>query len=949
MTPLPGPVDEAEAASETARRVVDEGAALPVALEAESALALAWAFKHLCYAAWNTDPARTARAAQALRALATAAPAQSAPAVGALADWTEGIAALARGSMAEALSGLDRAAERFGALGMTLEAAQTRVARIVALSMLGRHDEATQCALAAQQAFVALGDRHAAGRVSLNLGTLHWRRGDYAQAARHSREAVLLFARVGDREHSVMADIGLADALTALGELDEAARIYARARMRASAHGLPVLEAVTQESAALLELARGHYREALAGLELARRGYERLGLAQQHAVAEKQLGDAYLELRLLPEALALLDEAARRFETLALADEQAWALVQRGRALALLGRAAPAVEALARADGLFAAQRNDIGTAAVALARAETALAADDAAAALEPAQRAAQAYADAGQAERHARANTLHARALLALGRVPQARAMLDASLAGARTLGLVPVELAALASLGRCALAEGREDEARAAFEAAVALHAARSAALPGDELRSAYLGEHLAPYASLLRLALAAHDRAPDGASALLAWHGLENHRARALGDRLAPGAARAQEPPPVVHTARARVQWLARRVEKLHDEGEPAQALEHTLHQAERELLEQARRARLADAAPGSAGAAHDAPALASPQAWLPPGTALVEYGALDDELFAFVFAEGGTHLVRRIAPWSEACDAVRALRFQLESLRHGAAPVQSHLARLEERSRARLQRLHGLVWAPLAPALRGARRVLVVPQGALAAVPFAALHDGTAWLGDGLELALAPSARAAQHTLPAQPAPANRALALGLSRELAHAEAEVRQVAGLLPGATCLLDGAATIPALRAHAAGAGLVHFACHARFRADNPMFSALYLHDGPLDAAGAESLPLDGALVVLGACETGLAAEVPGDEMFGLVRAFFVAGAARVLASLWPVDDAATAAFMGAFYRALAAGAAPAQALQQAQGRVRADRPHPAHWAGFVLFGGF
>ena len=98
-----------------------------------------------------------------------------------------------------------------------------------------------------------------------------------------------------------------------MGDIDEALRIYARARMRAANHGFPVLDAMVEESVALLELARGRYREALAGLEGSRARYEQLAMPQHLAIAEKQLADAYLELRLLPEALALFERAIEKF------------------------------------------------------------------------------------------------------------------------------------------------------------------------------------------------------------------------------------------------------------------------------------------------------------------------------------------------------------------------------------------------------------------------------------------------------------------------------------------------------------------------------------------------------------------------------------------------------------------------------------------------------------
>jgi CHAT domain-containing protein len=75
----------------------------------------------------------------------------------------------------------------------------------------------------------------------------------------------------------------------------------------------------------------------------------------------------------------------------------------------------------------------------------------------------------------------------------------------------------------------------------------------------------------------------------------------------------------------------------------------------------------------------------------------------------------------------------------------------------------------------------------------------------------------------------------------------------------------------------------------------------------------------------------------------------MVGLVRSFMVGGAARVLASLWPVDDAVTAEYMAHFYRALRGGATPSAAVQQAQAAVREHHPHPYYWSAFTLYGGW
>jgi CHAT domain-containing protein len=106
---------------------------------------------------------------------------------------------------------------------------------------------------------------------------------------------------------------------------------------------------------------------------------------------------------------------------------------------------------------------------------------------------------------------------------------------------------------------------------------------------------------------------------------------------------------------------------------------------------------------------------------------------------------------------------------------------------------------------------------------------------------------------------------------------------------------------------------------------------------------------------LRLTADLVVLSACQTGLGSgaltDVPaGDEWVGLTRAFLHAGAKRVIATLWPVDDWATAALMERFYQQLAAGVDARDALTRAQRALRAERAtaHPFYWAGFIIIGG-
>jgi len=144
-----------------------------------------------------------------------------------------------------------------------------------------------------------------------------------------------------------------------------------------------------------------------------------------------------------------------------------------------------------------------------------------------------------------------------------------------------------------------------------------------------------------------------------------------------------------------------------------------------------------------------------------------------------------------------------------------------------------------------------------------------------------------------------------------------------------------------------------------IVHFATHGLLNSEHPELSGLVLslvdeqgksQDGFLRLHDIYNLNLPVDLVVLSACSTGLGKEVRGEGLVGIVRGFMYAGAARVVASLWKVDDEATAELMKRVYQQmLQGGLTPAAALRAAQidmwkqKRWRA----PYYWAAFVLQG--
>jgi len=135
-----------------------------------------------------------------------------------------------------------------------------------------------------------------------------------------------------------------------------------------------------------------------------------------------------------------------------------------------------------------------------------------------------------------------------------------------------------------------------------------------------------------------------------------------------------------------------------------------------------------------------------------------------------------------------------------------------------------------------------------------------------------------------------------------------------------------------------------------VVHIACHGVLDTERPMLSGLALGGGDvLSVADVYRLRVPADLVVLSACETGLGPISDAEGVLGLPRAFFFAGAPRVVVSAWKVSDQDSKDLMLSFYRSMREGGRPAgAALREAKlQQIAAGRNHPYHWAGFTLWG--
>ena len=212
-------------------------------------------------------------------------------------------------------------------------------------------------------------------------------------------------------------------------------------------------------------------------------------------------------------------------------------------------------------------------------------------------------------------------------------------------------------------------------------------------------------------------------------------------------------------------------------------------------------------------------------------------------------------------------------------------------------------------------------------MVVIPPGRLHSVPWALLP--------GLRqrvLSVAPSALSWLRAAETEP-PADRRVTLVVGPGLGSAGAELPELGQQYPNATVLGHGTATADNTLAALDGAWLAHIAAHGTFRADNPLFSALRLDDGPLTVHDFERLHRAPYRIVLSSCDSGVGAPVGADELLGLVSSLIPLGACGILASVVRVNDDATVPLMLAVHRALQRGANLPEALLQARNETERD----------------
>jgi CHAT domain-containing protein/Tfp pilus assembly protein PilF len=562
------------------------------------------------------------------------------------------------------------------------------------------------------------------------------------------------------------------------------------------------------------------------------------------------------------------------------------------------------------------------------------------------------------------------------------------------------------ALGEIARVERDQGNFDCAREHASEALALVESLRLSVVSPALRASLVASARGLRELEINVLMRLHAQQPDGGFAAAALVASERGRARSLLEML--GEARAEVrrgvDPALLARERELQSGISAKAElqtRLLSRKQPAAesaALEEELNALAMEL-EQAQ-SRIRAASPQYAALMHPAPLdLSEIQTKVVDGdTVLIEYALGSDRSFLWAVTRDSVK-VFELPSRAEVVAAARPV-YDLIAERNrkpdGESPaVRAARLRIADQAYLAAARNAGRMLLSPAAALIASKRLLIVADGILQYMPFGALPEpGTDRpLAVNHEIVTSPSASVIamlrQETAGRQPAPKTLAVLadpvfsaedprVGPVRNAADRSAsergfrdwmrlrfsrseagEIARLAGETSTLTALDFEANRETAMRPELADYRIVHFATHSLLNNDNPELSGVVLslvdasgrpQNGYLRLYDIYNLRLNADLVVLSACRTALGEEVHGEGLIGLTRGFLYAGAARVVATLWEIDDRTTAEVMKRFYEGmLARGERPAAALRAAQVAMWKSKgwEAPYYWAAFTLEG--
>ena len=873
-----------------------------------------------------------------------------------------------------ALGPLQEALELLRAAGERREEAPTLTSLGIVFTELGDSRNALDALSRSRDRWRELADPYGEARTLTNLGVVQTSLGEAEKALESYQAALAVWRQFGNRAQEADALAGMGQAHDLRGEWQTALERY--------------------EQALALHRALGN------------RGGE-ASVLNNVGVLHGRLGAPQKELEFYRRALDLWRALSHRLD-------EAVTLSNIGAVYAALNDAPAALQHFSQALAIWRQEGNLRGEAIGLQYLGELAVAAGEPRKALGSFEQALPLLRRTGNSWREAGVLRNLAAVHLSIGDAARAQEVAAQALSLFESIGDRNGQALSLFELARAERGLGRLEVARRRIEEAIQRGEAVRAEVDSRQLRTSYLASFQKFYGMQIDLLMQLHRERPTEGLAALALQVSERARARGLLEALGEAGARirAGADPALLDRERQLAQRINAKALTLMQltsgphRAEAADALKRELSQLETE--HENAQAEIRRASPRYAAIAQPRSlTLAELQRQLDSETALLEYSLGEERSYAWIVTADSiaSYALPAQGQIDDAARQVYDLLIARAQRRRGETMPQQRerIARADTQLAGAVSQLSRLIVAPVAAGL-GKRRVLLVADGALQYVPFGMLPAPGAQ-GERLilrhEIVTLPSATtlALQRQELAGRAPAPRQIAViadpvfgsrdertrgesrpAAARSIEHEEEsgvvvgrftiprlpytrqEADRILALAPGDgnLKLLDfGASRARVTDGRLAEYRYLHFATHGLLDSEQPGLSALVLslvdekgnaQDGFLRAHEIYNLQLPADLVVLSACQTGLGKEIRGEGLVGLTRGFLYAGAARVVVSLWSVNDRATAELMTRFYRKmLREGAAPAAALRAAQIEMlrQPQWSAPYFWAPFVLQG--
>ncbi|MBZ5556043.1 MAG: CHAT domain-containing protein [Acidobacteriia bacterium] len=843
---------------------------------------------------------------------------------------------------------------------------------------------------AAAAAAHAAGDEALAAEATYQCARVHDNLGDTPGAIELQQRALAMFRATGRRDREARVLDRLGDLSRKIGEVGAAEQYFQQALPLAREARDPVNIADILNNSGLLMLTLGRFDEAIAQLQSAIPLAQEVNSANVEGALTNNLAEAYYRLGAYDKSIDTYQRGLEVVARLKLPRRTARTLDMMAAPLFASGDRAKAEETVKTAIDLYA-RAGDHNGEAETLATYGRMLDADgETDRALELFARAQPLLHEVQNRLGEARVLSTWAQVDVDRGDAASALPKADEALRLARLIASPSAEQKALYVRALALQKSDRLDEAIGSIAAAVESVETMRGAIQRNDLRTSYLSTvrgYFDLYIDLLR----------RKGSAAASFEMSERARARTLLDGLAESASQIRKgvDPRLLARQRAVQAELnakeAYRAQIALKDGEESPRALAAGRDVKRLLDEWSdARAKIRAASPAYAALQTPEPVSAGrvQKTLLDADSALIEYHLGSAHSYAWVIDRQSIS-VHELPASSKIDDIARRYH---EMLSRETDSLQADARDRQAQDVAALgRRLAAIVWKPIESSVRG-KRVLIVADGVLQYVPFAALPDsaGRPLIVDR-EVVYLPSASVLetirQHSRPiradataavfadpvfskndprfaaqrdAAAAAQTRASDGGFYGRLRFSRQEAEAIAAASHGAFEALDFNAAKQTLAARDLRKyRILHFATHGSLNAEHPELSGLVFSlvdqsgkpiDGFLRLHEIYNLDLDADLVVLSACRTALGKEVHGEGLIGLTRGFMYAGASRVVSSVWNVDDRASARLMTAFYTSmLSKGLSPASALRDAQLSLLRDPrwSNPHYWAAFGLQG--